>query len=530
MRRKYTYVIFYFCFFTFYLAAQPTQEWVARYERPSGSSAIANQMALDKVGNCYVLGNRPVSGGIGGILTIKYNSNGDTVWTRTYNIGSGNAAVNTAITADSVGNVYVLGYIGPTFGPYDIVLIKYNTSGQQQWIKTYLNSFPGDVALDNTGNIYVCGGIGNSALLIKYNSNGDTIWTRTLNIAGNGSGAGHIKVNGQGYVYLGGSSTNISTNQNYFLALKYDSNGVYQWHNTYTSTGFETMRAMTIDVLGNCYLAGDGSDGIAAGGLTIKYNINGNQLWVKSFSYGEGGQVNGIIADALGNIYVTGYIGISGPNLDYITIKYDSLGDSIWVQLYGGNANQNDEAYSIDLDDSNSIYITGRSRDMTNSRDYMTIKYSSIGQQLWLARYNGPLGNGEDISYNVKVDNLRNVFVTGVSDRGGLIFDYATIKYSQTVGIEPVSNIIPDEYRLEQNYPNPFNPKTKISYQIPKSGTVKLIVYDLLGSQLTVLENGHKQAGIYTLEFDASNQSTGIYFYKLISENYIETRKMILVK
>jgi hypothetical protein len=513
------------------LSAQPTQEWVARYERPSGSSAIANQMALDKVGNCYVLGNRPVSGGIGGILTIKYNSNGDTVWTRTYNIGSGNAAVNTAITADSVGNVYVLGYIGPTFGPYDIVLVKYNTSGQQQWIKTYLSSFPGDVALDNTGNIYVCGGIGNSALLIKYNSNGDTIWTRTYNIAGNGSGAGHIKVNGQGYVYLGGSSRNISTNQYYFLALKYDSNGIYQWHNTYTSTGFETMRAMTIDVFGNCYLAGNGSDGVTDGGLTIKYSPSGVQLWLRVLRYAQGTNANDIITDINGNIYVTGAYTLGGGNFNYFTIKYNTIGDSNWVRTYNGSANDNDEAYSVALDDLNDIYVTGRSINSSSSWDYTTIKYDSNGIQKWIQIYNNQTVNAEDVANKIILDKNKNIYVSGLSKGvvGGPL-DYVTIKYSQTVGIWPVSNIIPDEYTLEQNYPNPFNPKTKIIYQMPKSGNVKLIVYNLLGSQLTVLENGYKQAGIYTLDFDASNQSSGIYFYKLITENYIETRKMILVK
>ncbi len=60
--------------------AQPTQEWVARYERPSGSSGIANQMALDKVGNCYVLGNKSSNGGE--VILIKYNASGDTLWTR----------------------------------------------------------------------------------------------------------------------------------------------------------------------------------------------------------------------------------------------------------------------------------------------------------------------------------------------------------------------------------------------------------------------------------------------------------------
>lgn len=510
---------------------QPTQEWVARYQRPSGSSAIANQMALDKVGNCYVLGNRPVSGGIGGILTIKYNSSGDTVWTRTYNIGSGNAAVNTAIVADSIGNVYVIGYVGPTFGPYDLVFIKYNPAGVQQWIKTYPNASPGGIALDKQSRPYICGSTGGSVLVIKYNINGDTIWSRTFNIAGNGSGTGHIKINEQGFIYLGGNSRNTSTNQNHYLALKYDSNGVYQWHNIYTSTGFESMLSMAIDVFGNCYLTGIGSDGITDGGLTIKYNINGVLQWVKAFFYGEGGRANAIIADGNGNAYITGYYGVGGPNLDYITIKYNPNGDSVWVRTYGGTANGNDEAYSIDKDDSNNIYITGRSRDAVNNRDYVTIKYNSDGAQQWLARYNGPPGNADDIAFVLKLDNQRNVFVTGVSDRGGFIFDYATIKYSQLVGIEPIANETPNKYQLYQNYPNPFNPRTNIKYQIVNNNSdIKLAVYDITGREVVSLVNEEQNFGIYEIIFEPENLSSGIYFYKLITENYIETKKMLLIK
>ncbi len=86
------------------------------------------------------------------------------------------------------------------------------------------------------------------------------------------------------------------------------------------------------------------------------------------------------------------------------------------------------------------------------------------------------------------------------------------------------------EFRLGQNYPNPFNPSTKINYQIPQAGFVTLKVYDPLGREVTMLVNEEKAAGNYEVNFNADKLSSGVYFYKLQTGNYIKTRKMVLIK
>ena len=88
----------------------------------------------------------------------------------------------------------------------------------------------------------------------------------------------------------------------------------------------------------------------------------------------------------------------------------------------------------------------------------------------------------------------------------------------------------PDKFELSQNYPNPFNPSTEIEYNIPKAGIVKLSVYNSLGQKLTELVNKYQQAGKHTINFNAKNLASGIYFYKLTTSNFIETKKMILLK
>jgi hypothetical protein len=91
-------------------------------------------------------------------------------------------------------------------------------------------------------------------------------------------------------------------------------------------------------------------------------------------------------------------------------------------------------------------------------------------------------------------------------------------------------NTVPAKYSLSQNYPNPFNPETRINYSIQKAGMVSLVVYDMLGRQVASLVNDYKTAGSYIVEFNASNLSSGVYYYKLISGEFTDTKKMIVIK
>ena len=92
------------------------------------------------------------------------------------------------------------------------------------------------------------------------------------------------------------------------------------------------------------------------------------------------------------------------------------------------------------------------------------------------------------------------------------------------------NNSIPTVYRLEHNYPNPFNPTTKISWQSPSAGHQTLKVYDVLGNEVITLVDEYRNTGSYELDFDASNLSSGVYFYQLKAGDFISTQKMILIK
>ena len=130
--------------------------------------------------------------------------------------------------------------------------------------------------------------------------------------------------------------------------------------------------------------------------------------------------------DNFGNIYVTGCSYSTATGNDYMTIKYDSNGNHIWTATYNGLGNGNDTALGIVIDKSGNIYITGYSYGGPITKyDYATIKYDSNGNQLWVARYNGPT-NGNEYGGNLILDSSGNIYVIGYNYGTGIS---ATIKY-----------------------------------------------------------------------------------------------------
>lgn len=121
--------------------------------------------------------------------------------------------------------------------------------------------------------------------------------------------------------------------------------------------------------------------------------------------------------------------------------------------------------------------------------------------------------------------------VTKTSSAYYIVGSYGVIlKSDHTTGISNINLEIPEKYSLSQNYPNPFNPETNIKFYISQSGNVKLYVFDITGKEVESLVNEKLSAGSYTYKFKAANLTSGTYFYKIETNNFIETKKMILIK
>ena len=493
---------------------QVNLEWVRRYNGPANAGDRAFAIAVDQTGNVYVTG-----GSQGDLTTIKYNNNGDSLWVRRWNRVPPGNELSFDIFVDDSGFVYVSGSS----------TIKYSPSGNLVWEALNNGGALGGFVLGDSSNVYTgCTTPGSDYRTNKFNRTGNLIWTRTYNGPGNDQDRIYdIELDRWGNVIVTGGSWGIGTQWDY-ATIKYSPTGDELWLRRYngpaTDVPTDIAYALAVDDSGNVYVTGwsDGPDE-NADCVTIKYNPNGDTAWIRSFS----GVFNigyDIAVDDFYNVYVAGLA--SG---NYMLIKYTSTGNLQWVKTSPGPGTFSIPEPRLALDSSGYVYLSLLRRVTSTRFDNLIIKYDGNGNQIWEAVYSGGLPNESNYTNAITLGGSGNIYIAGLHAVTNP--DYLTLKYSQApIGIKPISSEIPNEFKLFQNYPNPFNPTTVIRYQLVVNSFVTLKIYDLLGREVATLVNEKLKAGTYEVEFKGENYLSGVYFYRLQTEKYNETLKMILIK
>ncbi len=236
-------------------------------------------------------------------------------------------------------------------------------------------------------------------------------------------------------VYITGYTYPINPSNQDATTVKYDQNGVLQWVKNYDFGGTDNAKAIILDASGNVYVTGE-SDAVASGRdiITIKYDASGTQLWATRFTgAGLGTDVgNAITVDGSGNVYVTGYTTNSTGNRDYITLKYNSLGVQQFAVSFAGAGNQNDEAVAIGFN-SNRLYVTGTSINTSGNADLVTLRINNTtGATMWTKSENGT-ANSNDMAYALIADG-NDVVVVGNVSNTVTANDYITVKYNGNNG------------------------------------------------------------------------------------------------
>ena len=320
------------------------QQWVQRYNGPGNYYDLLSDIKVDASGNVYVTGSSNASASSNtDFATIKYNSAGVQQWIQRYN-GPGNSNDGAASLAiDASGNVYVTGtsMASSINGSEDIATVKYNTSGVQQWVARYNGSanfedYGRKVIVDAIGNVYVMGRswTNNTNRLdyttLKYNSSGVQQWVRTYNGPGNQDDLPYdIAVDASGNVYVTGGIITVSSGDDYFT-IKYNSSGSQLWAAQFNGlgNGNDDASSLIVDAAGNVYVTGTcmGS-GTSFDWVTVKYNSSGTQQWMKIYngSADYWDFANAIRLDAGGNIIVSGTSSGITSGSDYTTIKYSQV-------------------------------------------------------------------------------------------------------------------------------------------------------------------------------------------------------------
>lgn len=466
-------------------------------------------LALDESGNLWIGSSKGLA---------KFD---DTTWTiyNTTNSDLQNNSIN-ALFIDDNSNIWIgtrfnlAKFNGTNWTTYDV--------GQNGLTSTYINA----ITFDKDNNAWIC----------VYDP-----FTSALE-------TGHdsfVEYNGKEWIaraypdrkYRWTTSAFADNSGNVWVGtsnglLKYSGGDWDSFDSTYSILTDEDINSITNDNKGNLWLGT--SIGLVKydGEKTTIYKTpdsysvkatcidNDGNIWAETGAGGDG-QLNKFD----GNEWTVYYY--SHSKAEYMAVDKNN---NIWIATFSGGL--------VKFDGANWSTYNRANSDLP-SNYVNAIVFDSIGN-IWvgtdggLAKFDGNnwtvfRSSNSDLLHNSVIslafDNLDNLWIgtrNGISvyKEGGVILSVEEKNEEQ----------ISTNYTLSQNYPNPFNPSTTIEYSIPKRSHITIKVYDLLGREVATLINEEKPAGNYSITFDASNLSSGVYFYKLTAGTFNQTKKLILVK
>jgi len=371
---------------------------------------------------------------------------------------------------------------------------------------------------DSEGNIYAQ----------KYDYEGNPVWTNPVTICATQSSVAYLaaaksNINGIVIVWLDNRNVNYDVFSQWISSsgtVMWDNNGVAVCNESHEQADYSVIS----DNLGGVAVAWadkrNGNFDIYAQNIdsrgklgTNRYQFNRNGL---NKTISNTNPADDTLLISLPGLRETGYYSVTvnidsliHPAVNELTIKLTHLTttDTIVFQLNGGENFIGTflDDYALDILTSGNPPYTGFYKSYNPLSSYM----------------NSDL-NGEWI-LTIEDNNITN---NGTLKSWGLVFNKGEITDVEYEG----SGNTPNNFSLEQNYPNPFNPSTKIQYRVPSISQVVLKIYDILGNEIATLVNEEKPAGVYEVEFNAATLSSGVYFYQLKAGEFIQTKKMILIK
>ncbi len=558
----------------------------------------------------YIIAGMTWSFGAGreDVYLVKTDSDGDTLWTRTYG-GSDHDRGNSVQQTSDGG--YIIAGMTWSFGAgrEDVYLVKTDSSGDTLWTRTYggWRSEAGNSVQQTSDGGYIIAGyaerLGASAdvVLLKTDSSGNTLWTRTYGGSSDEKGYSAQLTSDGGYI-IAGYTWSFGAGRSDVYLLKTDSSGDTLWTRTCGGSDSDWSYSVQQTSDGGYIIAGE-TESFGAGDddvYLVKTDSDGDTLWTRT--YGGSGYDRGrsVQQTSDGGYIIAGYTNSFGAgNTDVWLLKTDSSGDTLWTRIYGGRP-----------------YDYGRSVEQTSDGGYIiagdTRSFGTGDYDVWLLRIVGEaeiamscrsltpiLCRGKNLYFTLTVWNNTGGSVSGTLTFGGYAgydcdplcqlvaiprtrsyppgttTEYYFFKvpraaqpgqYSTSVGgslsgqevfccmnvdiiqcgpwktggnsewqlVEVDASEFESSLRasasLSQCYPNPFNANTVISYELATVANVKLEVYNILGNKVATVLDAQQQAGYRSVTWDASEVSSGLYFYKLTAGDYTETRRMILVK
>jgi uncharacterized delta-60 repeat protein len=616
---------------------------------------------------------------------VKTNSQSEPLWTRTYGGGYWDNAYSVQQTAD--GGYIVAGYTNSFgAGSWDFYLVKTNSLGDPLWTRTYGGShFDEASSVQQTADGgYIVAGVTYSfgagtpgytnMYLVKTDSLGDTLWTRTYG-GSHYDWANSVQQTADGGYIVAGYTWSFCADSGDFYLVKTNSLGDTLWTRTYGGSGGDYAYSVQQTADGGYIVAGT-TESFGAGGwdfYLVKTNSLGDALWTRTYGGSSHDEASSVQQTADGGYIVAGFTYSFGAGgWDFYLVKTNSLGDTLWTRTYGGS--DLDMAYSVQQTADGGYIVAGGTWSFgagvsdfyliktwpepgplgyvtlispgppdwgyrlyrvsgalsrlvftnfcsgtigsvsgaaaaagwtaTNYADSIVFSsdtWLSTGsiETFWLSHpycsdyvtwtagdssgtIEGPLpvelttfeGIAGDeqvvLRWRTESELDNNYFVLYKRKAGEEIFrklteipghgtttephDYQYVDrfvqnsityeyrisdvdmtgretiHEQIVSATPSAAVIPTEFALHAPYPNPFNPVTMIRYDVKETGLVSLKVFDLLGREVAMLVHGTIPAGSYSINWDAGALPSGVYLCRMEARDFTQTRKVVLLK
>ncbi|GEM_PF-3932895 len=516
--------------------SQFSLNWENRYINPYGLGTEYPYIDIDVYGRIAFAVTMNRTGGDQGIMIRQLNRAGQENWQYEFSDTWYDEFV-TDIKTDPGANVIVAGGFNSYLAFDDYLVLKFSPDGQRLWKCQFGSSqntpeYVTAIDIDASGNIYGTGPFSSGGIAtFKITPAGALEWIQYAPYQSGYSYPYNIKVTSDGYSYV------IGENNNEWVALKYSPAGVLLAQDRYDG-GLETPDAVAydldFDIYGNVYVTGR-SDGNF---IVMKYYPSLIPDWITSIPSGCGLNIKiGYTSNLYncsedandGNNMLTNTpeLYVSGVNQNSMTkvCKLNPCGQLLWSHDYVAGLSTETEKECIILDPYYNVYIGAYSRVDYGNYNMLLISYDKDGNYIGTASYDH-LNSIDQVS-SMKGANERDGFKIYMA--GYSCPDNATLKYGLSTDIQNPSNRNATGNDA-MNYPNPFNPKTTISFNLQKTGNVRIIVYNILGE--AVFENNYNSltSGKHSVEFDGSKLSSGIYYYRIITNEYNVVKSMVLLK
>ncbi len=286
----------------------------------------------------------------------------------------------------------------------------------------------------------------------------------------------------------------------------------------------------------------DGVDALAVSGASI---YAGTDYGGGVFRSTNNGSSWTLVNNGLGNVRVSS-LAVSGNTLYAGTygggIFFTTNSGTNWQYL--GLTNRNirslkaSGSFIFAGTDTNGVFLStngGTDWSQTSLNDRTVFSLEVYGNNVFAATLNGIfVSNDNGATWNQRNEGLTDLDITSFGFINNYILTGAETIWrrnlAEIISVQLISTNVPKQFTLYQNYPNPFNPTTSISFDIATKESIKLILYDIVGHEVVTLVNQELNAGCYSVDWNANNYTSGIYFYKLMTRRFSDSKKMILIK